>query len=131
MSNSMLLFAILAPLALIIGLLVCLCFAVGFTVMLNVYKAGLNVAVDRSNYVGRLLGWIQTTRHIPKLMKAVFVWGQTDGGIAVLEVVPGRYAIEDAAGERTVVEIRRPLQNMQAQDLMEQMDFRPDDGRVT
>lgn len=122
---------ILLPITLVVGLLVCFCFVVGFVVMMNIYKAGRHPAVDRSNYIGRLLGWIQTTRHIPKLMKAIFVWESGPEGITLLEIPPGRYSIEIQQGTKTVVEIRRPLYNMQAQDLMEQMDFRPDDGRVT
>ena len=122
---------IATPIALVMGLLVCACFAVGFYVMMNVYKAGKDPSVDYSNYLGRLLGWVQTTRHIPKLMKTIFVWGQGEHGITILDLPPGRYEIANQEGTKTVVDITRPLQNMQAQDLMEQMGFRPDDGRVT
>lgn len=123
---------LLSPVALVVGLLVCICFAVGFVVMLNIYKSGKYPEVDYSNYVGRLLGFVQLSRHIPKLMKAVFVWDEGAKVGVLMDLPPGDYyiATSDGANPRRYT-LTRPLLNMNRQDLMEQLDFRPDDGRVT
>lgn len=131
-----LLWIILSPLALVVGLAVCFCFGVGFVVMMNIFKAGRNPEVDASNYIGRLLGFVQLSRHIPKLMRACFVFPYGTPTQQMPLNLPGDHyqlvrppRTEPIAGARLVT-ITRPLLNMNRQDLMEQLDFRPDDGKV-
>ena len=120
---------ILLPVALVVAFVMIFTWVIGAVVCVNLYKAGRHPGVDYTNYLVRLLAWVQTTRHIPKLMKAVFVYA--NGGLVSLS--PGKYEIKslDGLGGPFVAEVTRPLERMQSQDLMEQMEFRPDDGKVT
>jgi len=132
-----LLWIILSPLALVIGLIVSFAFGIGFYVMMNMFKAGKLVGVDYSNWLGRTLGFVQLSKQIPRLMRAVFVWGhgesaygQGEQGMCLLDIPPGIYTLENDVATRSIVEITRPMLNMNRQDLMEQLDFRPEDGKV-
>jgi len=134
------LWIILAPIAFVFWFVFSFATAVGMYLMLNLWKAGKHPAIDYSNWLGRLLGFVQLSRHIPKLMRAVFVWEYSDvHGKSPVELEPGTYVIAratDLPGRTApkgtkVVRITRPLLNMNRQDLMEQLGFRPDDGRVT
>jgi hypothetical protein len=44
---------------------------------------------------------------------------------------PGTYFILQKDDDPMPYHFSRPMLNMNRQDLMEQLDFRPDDGRVT
>ena len=118
------------PIVLIVAFIVSFAFVIGLYVMLNMWKAGKYTEVDRSNWLGRLLGFVQLSKHVPKMMRATFVW--TGGGEALMQIEPGDYEIKRANSGRApfTVRITRPFLNMNRQDLMEQLDFRPDDGRV-
>lgn len=126
---------ILSPIVFVITLVNLLAWATGLTLMINIYKSGKHPEVDSSNYPGRFLGFIQMSRHIPKLMKLAFTYVVTgDGKHPILTgMEPGRYQIHslEGLGGPIVVKITRPMLNMNRQDLMEQLDFRPDDGEVT
>lgn len=129
---NFLLWIILSPLALVVGLVVCFCFGVGFVVMMNIYKSGRHPGIDYSNYIGRLLGFIQLSRHIPRLMRAVFIFRpyvNVVDRLELLELPPGVYTLIGESGPIDV-HLTRPLLRMNRQDLMEQVGFRPDDGRV-
>lgn len=129
---ELLIWIILLPIAIVVLFVVTFAWVIGFVVCMNVYKAGKHPSVDGSNYLIRLLAWVQTTRHIPKLMNAIFVYDVATG-VGPWDIAAGSgYTLtkDNWAGPHNVI-LTRPLLKMQAQDLMEQMDFRPDDGRVT
>lgn len=125
---------ILSPIVLAVLLLMLIAWGLGFGLILNMYNAGKSPEVDSSNLVGRVLGFFQLSRHIPKLMKAVFVYDITTDDL--LSIEPGIYSLSRRGlpfneEEHYRVEITRPMLNMNRQDLMEQLDFRPDDNVVT
>ena len=130
--NSILLSIILFPLALLVIFIMILAFIVGLYIMLAVYRSGRSVDIDDTNYAGRLLGFIQLSRHIPKLMKLVAL---DKGQTLFIEMAEGKYRLQplnhDHQNDENTFVLRRPLLRINSQDLMEQLDFRPDDGRVT
>lgn len=124
---------IVSPIALIVGFVVCFAFVIGAYVMLSIWKSGKNPEVDYSNWLGRLLGFIQLSRHIPRLMRTCFMFLANEPNPQTpLALEPGVYEMKRAdSGRRAIrVLLTRPLLRMNRQDLMEQNGFRPDDGKV-